>query len=70
MFNLEELGFFIHSSMNERMDFTCLLIKTCLLSEPSGFLSPTAGSTTTCVMYSFRVSERHGRERLISTVEN
>lgn len=44
-------------------------IKTCLLSEASGSLSPTAGSTTTCVMYSFRVSGRFNRERIINTVE-
>lgn len=42
----------------ERMCINSFLIKTCLLSVAPGFLSPTADSTTTCVMYSFRASER------------
>lgn len=40
------------------------LKKTCLLSVASSFLSPTADSTTTCVMYSFKVSERYNQEMI------
>lgn len=38
--------------------------ETCLLSEASGFLSPSAGSTSTCVMYSFNVSDTQKRGQI------
>lgn len=43
---------------------------TCLFRQASGFWSPTAGSTTTCVTYSFSVSVRYNGERLICIIEN
>lgn len=42
---------------------TPVLTETCLLSEASGSLSPSAGSTTTCVMYSFNVSDTQKKEK-------
>lgn len=40
-----------------------MLKKTCLLAVASTSLSPKADSTTTCVMYSFKVSERQSKPK-------